>query len=68
MRSTGQHSKLIAGLLSLVALPASTVPVATAATVTQTQKQVKTSVKLSSHMVKRVGNELRNHIAAPRKY
>ncbi|MEE8466906.1 MAG: BatD family protein [Planctomycetota bacterium] len=52
MRSTGQHSKLIAGLLSLAALPALTVPVAAAAAATQTQKQVKTSVKLSSHVLK----------------
>jgi len=50
MRSIGQHSKLIVGLLCLLALPAVTAPVATAAT--QTQKQVKTSVKLSSHVLK----------------
>ena len=50
MRITGQPSKLIAGLLSLVALPALTAPVTSAAT--QTPKQVKTSVKLSSHVLK----------------
>lgn len=52
MRSTRQPSKLIAGLLSLIALPVLTVPVATAAPQTQKQKQVKTSVKLSSHVLK----------------